>query len=152
MKLKQKRLIVIVVTIIVLTAAKLYVESYPDSWVARIFTIETTPSSQIQQTIDSQHSGAQVQFDATVIKLLADDNVGSRHQRFLVRITSGSTLLIAHNIDLAPRVVNVKPDVMISINGEYEWNKRGGVVHWTHHDPAGKHPDGWIEYRGRRYQ
>ena len=36
--------------------------------------------------------------------------------------------------------------------GEYEWNSEGGVIHWTHKDPAGVHVDGWLEYEGIVYQ
>ena len=39
-----------------------------------------------------------------VVRVLADDRQGARHQRFIVRLASGQTLLIAHNIDVAPRV------------------------------------------------
>jgi hypothetical protein len=40
---------------------------------------------------------------------------------------------------------------MISFYGEYEWNNKGGVIHWTHHDPRGSHPDGWLLYDNRKY-
>ena len=61
------------------------------------------------------------------------------------------TVLIVHNIDLAPRVPLQVGD-SVSLRGDYVWNDRGGLVHWTHHDPAGRHIPGWIEHRGRRYQ
>ncbi len=94
----------------------------------------------------------QVQGDGTVIKLLPDDLEGERHQRILLRLANGGTLLIAHNIDLAARVEGVREGDAIQFYGEFEWNDKGGVVHWTHHDPQRRHPDGWIKFEGHTYQ
>jgi len=85
-------------------------------------------------------------------KVLKDDTQCARHQRFLVRLPSGQTVLIAYNFDLAPRIEGLRPGAPIEFTGEYEWNGQGGVVHWTHRDPAGHHPPGWIRYGGRVYQ
>jgi len=98
------------------------------------------------------HSGQQVQGGGEVIRVLSDDNDGSRHQRFIVRLSSGRTLLIAHNIDLAPRVASIRVGDTVSFNGEYEWNDKGGVIHWTHRDPQNRHQAGWLEHKGKRYQ
>lgn len=84
--------------------------------------------------------------------MLSDDFDGSKHQRFIVRLYNGQTLLLAHNIDLAPRVDSLREGDRISFYGEYEWNPKGGIVHWTHHDPAGRHVAGWIKFRGKTYQ
>ena len=84
-------------------------------------------------------SDVQVQGEGTVIVLLSDDLQGSRHQRFIIKLASGQTLLIAHNIDLAPRVNTLSVD-------------RGGVIHWTHYDPEGKHVEGWILHDNIVYQ
>lgn len=99
-----------------------------------------------------QHHQQQITGRGRVVKLLADDNKGSRHQRFILRLSSGQTLLVAHNIDLAPRLNQLKVGDSILFFGEYVWNKKGGVLHWTHHDPKGYHPGGWLEHNGQRYQ
>ncbi len=93
-----------------------------------------------------------VQGAGTVIRLLADDDEGSRHQRFILRLPSGKTLLVAHNIDLAPRIGDLRVGDTVEYSGDYEWNPQGGVVHWTHRDPAGRHADGWLKHDGRVYQ
>lgn len=87
-----------------------------------------------------------------VIKLLSDDNKGSRHQRFIIKLSSGQTLLVAHNIDIAPKIYSLQKGGEVSFCGEYEYNSKGGVVHWTHHDPQGRHRGGWLEYEGRKYE
>lgn len=97
-------------------------------------------------------SDLQLEGSGTVIRILPDDNEGSRHQRLIVELDSGQSLMIAHNIDLAPRVAGLQEGDRISFYGEYEWNDRGGLMHWTHHDPRGQHPDGWIKHNGKTYQ
>jgi hypothetical protein len=84
--------------------------------------------------------------------VLSDDNDGRRHQRFVVALASGQTLLISHNIDLAPRVAGLRKGDVVSFGGEYEWNAEGGVIHWTHRDPGNRHPAGWINHNGKLYQ
>ena len=100
----------------------------------------------------SRTSDIQLTGSGTVVRVLPDDTRGSRHQRFIVRLDSGQSLLIAHNIDLAPRVPSLKKGDRVRFSGEYEWNKKGGTMHWTHHDPRGVHEAGWIEHNGQKYQ
>jgi len=97
-------------------------------------------------------AGIQMCGSGTVIRLLSDDNKGSRHQRFIIEQSSGRTLLIAHNIDLAPKIYSLKKGGFIQFCGEYENNAKGGVIHWTHHDPQNRHTAGWLEYNGKKYQ
>jgi hypothetical protein len=96
--------------------------------------------------------GEQAKGQGTVIRILADDNNGSRHQRFILELAGGRTLLVAHNIDLAPRIASIKPGDAVEFFGEFESNPQGGVIHWTHHDPNGNHVDGWLRHQGRTYQ
>lgn len=87
-----------------------------------------------------------------VQRLLADDRDGSPHQRFVIATRDGQTLLVAHNLDLAARLEGLSVGDAVEVYGEYEWNPQGGVLHWTHDDPRGMHPAGYIDWKGRRYQ
>jgi hypothetical protein len=87
-----------------------------------------------------------------IAKVLRDDTQGIRHQRFVVRLPPGQTVLIAYNFDLAPRIDGLRTGSPIEFVGEYEWNGQGGVVHWTHRDPGGHHSPGWVRYEGRQYE
>ena len=93
-----------------------------------------------------------VEGTGVVKKLLPDDNKGSRHQKFLVSISAQQTLLFAHNIDLAPRVENLQVSDAITFRGEYVYNPKGGVMHWTHKDPNGGTKAGWIKHNGKTYE
>jgi hypothetical protein len=117
----------------------------------------TASNGDYRQAIDKirrSRNDPNAQFWTTVqgkvVKVLSDDTEGSPHQRFLVELSSDTTLLVAHNIDLAQRVP-VQAGQNVTISGEYVWNNRGGVLHWTHHDPRGR-KSGWIEYAGKHYE
>ncbi len=94
----------------------------------------------------------QLQGEGTVTKVLPDDTQGIRHQKFIVKLKSGQSLLFAHNIDISPRISPLKAGDKISFKGEYEWTPQGGVMHWTHRDPGGRHPAGWIRTGNKTYQ
>lgn len=108
--------------------------------------------SPLQQAFTNRQSNLQLQGEGEVIAVLPDDNDGSRHQKFILRLSHGQTLLVAHNIDLAPRIKGLKKGDSVEFYGEYEWNKKGGVIHWTHDDPSGRHEAGWLRHRGVIYQ
>lgn len=107
--------------------------------------------SKIREAQNNTNAQFWVGFNGKIVQKLNDDNKGSRHQKFLVSPESGITILVAHNIDLAPRVPIDKGDT-ISLYGRFEWNHKGGVMHWTHHDPKGKIKGGWINTKGKIYQ
>lgn len=108
--------------------------------------------SALQTAFEQQKGGVQVKGEGTVVKILQDDREGSRHQRFILRLDSGQTVLIAHNIDLARRIRALRRGDRVEFFGEYEWNEQGGVIHWTHRDPKGLHVAGWLKHLGDTYQ
>lgn len=139
--------------IILVAIAALFEHFYPDTLPTEAPPAAVVPGdSNLARAFENHSSSIQVQGQGSVMKILPDDTRGSRHQRFIVRLPSGQTVLIAHNIDLAPRVSPLREGDSISFSGEYEWNPKGGVIHWTHRDPAGHHPAGWIKHAGQMFQ
>lgn len=103
----------------------------------------------IENAFKNKLSNVQVEGVGKVVAILPDDNEGSRHQKFILELESGQTILIAHNIDLASRLQHLSKGDVVQFFGEYEYSAKGGVVHWTHHDPRKKHPDGWLKHNGK---
>jgi hypothetical protein len=125
-------------------------ESNPS--VIKSFLEQSSAKDQLLGAYENRQSNIPVEGSGVVVKILPDDLQGSRHQRFILRLSSGQTVLIAHNIDLAPRVAALREGDTVEFRGEYEWNSKGGVVHWTHHDPDGRHQAGWLKHNGSIYQ
>lgn len=111
----------------------------------------TASSDPVVALFEERRSGVEVQGTGVVTRILADDDEGSRHQKFLLRTPGGISILIAHNIDLAPRLEGLATGDRVDFRGDYEWSDKGGTVHWTHRDPAGEHQDGWLRWNGRTY-
>jgi len=105
----------------------------------------------IEEAFAARRSKVWVEGEGTVARLLRDDVDGDRHQRWILELESGHTLLFAHNVDVAPRVPLREGDT-VRFRGRYEFNEKGGVIHWTHRDTEGGREGGWIEWEGRRYR
>ena len=106
----------------------------------------------LRRAFEQRTSNLQVEGRGVVKRILPDDNDGSRHQRFILELGSGQTLLMAHNVDVAPRISGLRKGDKVAFRGEYDWNREGGVIHWTHHDPGGRHPGGWLRHKGKTHQ
>lgn len=129
----------------VLTGSPVGAERQPE------LDLAITGAATVVEAFRAERSGLMVQCLGTVTKVLPDDEQSPRHQRFVVKLGNGHTLLIAHNIDLAPRVPARRGE-SLEFRGQYEWNAQGGLVHWTHHDPDQRREGGWIIYDDWRYE
>ncbi|MBC8211115.1 MAG: DUF3465 domain-containing protein [Gammaproteobacteria bacterium] len=132
-----------------LAAAYIYSQNLPLDWFS--VRAQSTPAT-LHQAFDQSLSNIQIADEGIVIKILDDDLKGSRHQRFILKLAHGQTVLIAHNIDLSERIQGLKKGDHVAFYGEYEWNPKGGVIHWTHRDPARRHIGGWLKHQGNTYQ
>ena len=72
------------------------------------------------------------------------------HEQFNMQTTRGPVQII-DNVDIAPRVP-VHPGDRIEVRGEMVHDPgKPPILHWTHHDPAHRHPDGFIRLHGQLY-
>jgi len=105
----------------------------------------------LQIAFDDRQTDIQVHGKGIVTKILADDTTGSKHQKFILQLASEQTLLISHNIDISTKIDTLSINDSIEFYGEYVWNSKGGLVHWTHHDPNHLHIDGYLKHQNITY-
>ena len=142
--------LIVAVLFIAVGLWRLYEAQSPDG--AATPAVRDTDNAAIAMAYERGQSDLWVDGSGRIVRILEDDLEGSRHQRFIVEVSDDQTVLIAHNIDLAPRIPGLERGDRVGFHGEYEWNEKGGVVHWTHHDPRRRHPGGWLDHDGRRYE
>jgi len=113
----------------------------------------TADNAAVERDYAERRSTVEVTAQGVVTAVLADDTGPSgRHQRFIIRLAGANqTVLIDNNVDVGQRVP-VSPSDDVTVHGEYIWNDQGGLIHYTHHDPAPGHEGGWIDRNGVRYQ
>jgi hypothetical protein len=89
--------------------------------------------------------------DARVVRVLGERAGRSGyHEGFLIATASGTdTFKVEDNTDITGPIPLRRGDA-ISLLGQFECDDY--VIHWTHHDPRGRHPAGYIEVNGTRYQ
>ena len=149
--MKKSNMKKIALLIVIVLSLYGYLDKNPD-FIPSSTKQSATDDSALVSAYENRKSDVQVSGSGVVIRNLPDDTSGSRHQKFILKLPSGKSLLIAHNIDLAPRINSLRKGDTVNFYGEYEWNSQGGVVHWTHHDPGGNHVGGWLKHNGTTYQ
>ncbi|CAN5615256.1 hypothetical protein BH10BDE1_BH10BDE1_08680 [soil metagenome] len=88
--------------------------------------------------------------DVTVTQLLPDDTFGSRHQKWVVQLSNGREVACVYNIDVTPKIP-LKVGDIISLGGQFIYDRDGGLLHWLHEDGRGHRPNGYVELEGVRY-
>jgi hypothetical protein len=76
----------------------------------------------------------------------------SPHEGFLMRLDSGCAVVVRveANTDFTG-TFPLDPGDRVVVKGEYEFYSLGGVIHWTHRDPRGRHEGGFIQTAGHTY-
>lgn len=78
-----------------------------------------------------------------VTKILPDDNHGLPHQSWEAQLSDKSFITVVYNTNMGERIP-VEVGMTFSVGGQFIWTKDGGLIHWLHHDPKKKRPDGWV--------
>jgi Protein of unknown function (DUF3465) len=105
------------------------------------------------QTAYSATKPAEVTFSAhvsTTPHFFFGRRTHCMHEAFDAQTPAGE-IEVVDNVGIAQRVP-VRPGDRIEVRGEMVHDPgRLPIVHWTHHDPDGRHADGFIRLRGRVY-
>lgn len=133
-------------------AIVIYLLAQQGASIPDLSSITQSSDTTLQSAFVNEQSDLQIQGQGVVKKVLADDRKGLQHQKFILQTSPEQTVLVAHNIDIADRLPGLKKGDTVEFYGEYEWTSQGGVIHWTHHDPSGRHINGWLKYNGQIYQ
>ncbi|MBD5654093.1 MAG: DUF3465 domain-containing protein [Candidatus Eremiobacteraeota bacterium] len=79
----------------------------------------------------------------------------SAHEGFLLHLRGaagrGLTVRVEDNVDFTG-AIPLQPGADVVARGEYVYDSRGGIVHYTHRDPRGRHAAGYVETGGKLYQ
>lgn len=94
---------------------------------------------------------------ATVVRVLGEKRGRSGvHEGFIVAYhpevmatATYRTLRVEDNVDITGPIPLQRGDV-VSLLGQLECDDN--VIHWTHHDPRGRHQSGYIKVNGRLYE
>ena len=102
-----------------------------------------------------QRSGVEVTASGSVAKVLGTRRGPSGyHTGFLLHLRGaegrGLTVRVEDNVDLTgPLPIRAGDDA--EVRGEYIYDPRGGLIHYTHRDPRGRHAGGYVRLNNRMY-
>lgn len=117
-------------------------------------TTQSPDDSAVCAAYSASRSHVEVVADGTVTRVLGTrPGRVSPHEGFLLSLGSGCKLVVRveANTDFTG-AIPITAGQHVSVKGEYEYYSLGGVIHWTHRDPRGRHEGGYIEAGGQTYE
>lgn len=102
---------------------------------------------------EAGRSHVEVVADGTVTRTLGvQPGRVSPHEGFLMRLSSACSVIVRVevNTDFTGSIPLTRGQQVL-VKGEYEYYPLGGVIHWTHRDPRGRHAGGYVATGGRIY-
>lgn len=115
---------------------------------------EKPDNSLVCKLYAGQGSRTEVLVSGTVARVLGERRGPSgEHEGYLLQLDGGCDLLL--RVETNTTLTGPMPlrrNERVTVKGEYEYSPEGGVLHWTHHDPAGKHVNGYVEAGGTYYR
>ena len=103
---------------------------------------------QLKVVMRSNTNRPQVMISGVITQILPEDHNGLPHQKYTLTVAGNIKLLIVSNLDFGR--VPLTLGTTISVCGEFK-NIGQGMIHWTHFDPHGGHPDGFTIVDGQLY-
>jgi hypothetical protein len=99
-------------------------------------------------------SHVEVLAEGTVVALMGTSSGRSGdHEGFLLKLNKQCDLLLRIEVNTSiTGPVPLRPGESVEIKGEYDTDSTGGVIHWTHHDPEGRHVNGYLIAAGKTYR
>ncbi|HTV74365.1 MAG TPA: DUF3465 domain-containing protein [Candidatus Acidoferrales bacterium] len=106
------------------------------AWLARRSHVEVTASGSVARVL-GLHEGPSGEHEGFILHLRGSAG-------------HGLTVLVEDNVDITGPIP-LAPGDDVELRGEYIYNDLGGLIHYTHLDPAGHHPGGYIKVAGKTY-
>jgi len=115
---------------------------------------EQPNNAQICSLYASGRSGVEVIGQGTVLAVIGTHaGPSGEHEGFLVKLERQCDLLlrIEANVGITGSIPLHEGET-VTVKGQFEDDPTGGMIHWTHHDPAGRHVAGYVIAGGKIYQ
>jgi len=106
------------------------------------------PNGAVYDAWRAQRSNVEVTAAGSVAGILGlRRGPSGLHEGFLLHLSGaaghGLTVRVEDNVDITGEIP-LAQGAQVEVRGEYVYDSRGGLIHYTHHDPRGRHPAGYV--------
>ena len=117
---------------------------------------DTSSNAAVYDAWRFHRSRVEVTASGAVARVLgAREGRSGAHLGFLLHLAGsegrGLTVRVEDNLDLTGPIP-LSEGEFATVRGEYVYDPRGGLIHYTHRDPRGRHDAGYVQAGGRIYQ